>query len=143
MGLPINNPPAATTVALSRVCKPIIQGGRSYSMLAPLAGVAGQDATPYTSDWLPVGAGAFLQLTLSVSRLMGTLSVMLETVGNPETDLPRFCGSFSQSNVVGAVKATMVCDAFVRVVATPGAGVEQLADWMITGDAILSGAPGM
>ncbi len=133
----------ATTVALPRVCKPIIQGGRSYSMLAPLAGVTGQDATPYTSDWLPVGAGAFLQLTLSVSRLAGTLSVVLETVGNPETDPPRFCGAFPQTNVGDTVKATMVCDAFVRVVATPGAGAGQFADWTITGDAILSGAPGM
>jgi hypothetical protein len=112
-------------------------------MLAPLAGVTAQDATPYVSEWLPVGAGAFLQLTLAVTRLNGTLTVTIETVGNPDTDPPRFCGAFPQTNVADTVKTTMVCDAFVRVVATPGAGAGQVADWTITGDAILSGAPGM
>lgn len=143
MSYPVNNPPVATTVALPRVCKPIIQGGKSYSMLAPLAGVTAQREAPYTSDWLPVGAGAFLRLSLSLTRLTGTLSVMVETVGDPDTDPPRFCGAFPQTSVSGTVKATMVCDAFVRVIATPGGGAGQSADWTITGDAILSGAPGM
>jgi hypothetical protein len=143
MSLPINNSAPATTVATPEICRPILQGGKSYAMLAPLAGVTGQDAKPYTSDWLPVGAAAFLQIALSISRLTGTLSVILETVGDPDTDPPRFCGAFPQTNVVGTVKATMMSDAFVRVVATPGAGAGQSADWSITGDAILSGAPGM
>jgi hypothetical protein len=143
MSVVINQNLPATKVADPRVCKPIIQGGRSYCMLAPLAGVTAQRATPYTSEWLPVGAGAFLQLTLSITRLAGTLSVMLETVGDPDKDPPRFCGTFPQANAAGTVKTTMVSDAFVRVVATPGAATDQAADWTITGDAILSGAPGM
>ena len=134
---------AAPTVALPRVCKPIIQGGKSYSMLAPLAGVTAQGATPYVSEWLPIGSGAFLRLALSVTRLTGTLSVMLETVGDPDVDPPGFCGAFLQTGVDGTVNATMTCDAFVRVVATPGTGAGQFADWTLTGEAILSGAPGM
>jgi hypothetical protein len=109
-------------------------------MLAPLAGVTAQGATPYTSDWLPVGAGAFLQLTLKIARLTGTLSVILETVGH-KTDPPRFCCAFTQTNGTGTVSAAVVSDAFVRVVATPGAGVGQVADWTITGQTILSSAP--
>lgn len=139
----ITVPAKAPVVATPQVCKPITKGGRTFSMLVPLAGVTGQDATPYTSEWLPVGAGAVLQLRLDVARVKGTLCVILETLAVPETDAPRFCGSFPQTNVAGSVKATMVCDEFVRVVATPGTGALQSADWAITGDAILSGAPEM
>lgn len=130
-------------VATPRVCKPIPKGGRIFAMLSPLAGVTGQDALPYVSDWLPVGAGAILQLSLTIARVSGTLSVLLETLNVPETDAPRFCGSFAQLGEPGAVKATMVCDAFVRVVATPGTGAGQSADWVITGDAFLPGAQEM
>ncbi len=111
-------------------------------MLAPLAGVFGHDATPYTSEWLPVGAGAYLQLTLTLASLTGTLSVILETLNDPETDAPRFCGAFQQTNVVGLVRATMVSDRFVRVIATPGTGVGQSADWSIRGNAFIPFVPG-
>lgn len=112
-------------------------------MLAPLAGVAGQDTQPYTSEWLPVGPGSYLQLTLTVFKLTGTLSVVLETLNDPVTDAPRFCGNFTQTNVVGSVQAGLLSDRFVRVIATPGAGVNQSADWLVEGNAFLPFAPGV
>ncbi|MEP7122518.1 MAG: hypothetical protein ABJE95_16470 [Byssovorax sp.] len=112
-------------------------------MLAPLAGVVGQDAIPYTSEWLPVGPGSYLQLTLTLTKITGTLSVVLETLNDPATDSPRFCGNFTQTNVVGSVQAGLLSDSFVRVIATPGAGVGQLADWLIEGNAFLPFAPGV
>ena len=130
-------------VALPRVCKPILQGGRSFSMLAPLAGVVGQDATLYVSEWLPVGMGAYLQLTLTLTNITGTLLVFLETVDDPTTDPPRFCGLFTQTNVVGSVTAGMISDRFVRVIAAPGAGIDQIADWLIEGNAFLPFATGV
>ncbi len=133
----------STTVMMPRVCKPLLQGGRYFSMLTPLAGVVGQDAMPYTSEWLPVGAGAYLQLTLTITSLTGTLSVVLETVNDPVADKPRFCGNFTQNNAVGAVQAGMLSDSFVRVVATPGAGLNQAADWSVDGNAFLPFAPGV
>jgi hypothetical protein len=136
-------PPTVPIPVLPRVCKPIHQGGRSFSMLAPLAGVFGQDATPYISEWLPVGPGSYLQLTFTLSSLIGTLSVILETLHDPEADAPRFCGAFLQTNVVGLVRATMVSDTFVRVIATPGAGVKQASDWTIRGNAFLPFVSGM
>ena len=130
-------------VTLPRVCKPILQGGRSFSMLAPLAGVVGQDAIPYTSEWLPMGPGSYLQLMLTVTKLTGTLSVIVETVNDPVMDSPRFCGNFTQTNVVGSVQAGMLSDSFVRIIATPGAGPNQIADWLIEGNAFLPFAPGV
>ena len=112
-------------------------------MLAPLAGVVGQDATLYVSEWLPVGMGAYLQLTLMLTNITGTLLVFLETVDDPTTDPPRFCGSFTQTNVVGLVKAGMTSDRFVRVIAAPGAGINQIADWLIEGNAFLPFAAGV
>jgi hypothetical protein len=122
---------------IPRVCKPTTVGGRSVSMLAPLAGVAAQDATPYVSEWLPVGPGAFLQLALNLEKLVGTLSIILETVGDPAKEKPRFCGSFAQTNTPGEVHANMMSDAYVRVVATPGTGPDQAAHWSITGNAFV------
>jgi len=142
MSLPVNPVAGAQgpTVARPRLCKPSFQASKTYSRLAPLAGVTAQGATPYTSEWLQVAAGSFLQLTLSITRLTGTLSVMLETADSP-TDVPRFCGAFPQTTGVSKVKTTVTCDAFVRVIATPGAGAGQVADWTISGQAVLSNAP--
>lgn len=131
------------TVVMPRVCKPILQGGRSFSMLAPLAGVDAQDTVPYASEWLPVGPGAYLQLTLTLTNITGTLLVHVETLNDPSTDKPRFCGSFVQTNAIGSATAGMVSDSFVRVVATPGAGVNQTADWTVDGNAFLPFAPGV
>ena len=130
-------------IALPRVCKPLLKGGRYFSMLTPLAGVVAQDTKPYTSEWLPVGPGAYLQLTLTVKNITGTLLVIVETLNDPATDTPRYCGNFAQTNVVGSVNAGMVSDSFVRVTATPGAGVNQTADWLVEGDAFLPFAPGV
>ena len=112
-------------------------------MLAPLAGVLGQDATLYTSEWLPVGVGSYLQLTLTLTNITGTLLVLVETVDDPATDPPRFCGFFTQTNAVGSVKTGMISDRFVRVIAAPGVGVNQIADWSIEGNAFLPFAPGV
>jgi hypothetical protein len=141
MSLSVNSVAPGPKVARPRLCKPSSQGSKTSSRLAPLAGVTAQGATPYTSEWLQVTAGAFLQLTLSITRLTGTLSVMLETVDSPKTDVPRFCGAFPQTTGVSKVKTTVTCDSFVRVIATPGAGAGQVADWTISGQAVLSSAP--
>jgi hypothetical protein len=111
-------------------------------MLAPLAGFVAQDATPYVSEWLPVGPGSYLQLTLTVTAINGALLVFLETLNDPDTDLPRFCGNFTQTNAVGSVKVSMLGDRFVRVIAMPGVGVKQTADWMVEGNAFVPFAPG-
>ena len=105
-------------------------------MLTPLAGVTQQDATPYVSAWLPVGAGAFLQLTLKIAKITGALLVYVETVNDPK-DEPRLCGGFKQTNAVGSVHTSMVADRYVRVIAVAGAGAGQSADWTISGDAFV------
>lgn len=125
------------TVITPHICKPITKGRRAFSMLAPLAGMSGQDTTPYVSEWLAVEPGAYMQLNLSVSKLTGVLLVLLETCRNPETDQMRFLGCFSVMNQPGVTQTGLVSDSFVRVIAMPGGGANQSADWIITGEAFV------
>jgi hypothetical protein len=137
-------PSAANQVVDPVVCKPIVKGQQNLSMLAPLAGVTRQDATPYVSEWLFIGAGSALQLRLTLANPIGTIVVFLETVekvGNP----PRFLGVFpqipGQEGTVELVGPMPVCDDYVRVIATPGKGNGQTCDWTVTGQAIVPFAP--
>jgi len=126
------------------VCKPIVRGQQNISMLAPLAGVTFQDNTPYTSPWVFVGAGSSMQVSLVITKLVGTFLVLLETVGTVGNE-PRFLCVFSQTpGQTGPVEifgALPVCDDYVRVVATPGASTDQRCDWIIAGQAIVPFAP--
>lgn len=130
----------ANQVVKPVVCKPIVKGQRNISMLAPLAGVIGQDTTPYASEWLFIGAGSVLQVCLNLANFVGTLCVLLETVGDVESP-PRFLGSFQQTpGVAGSIELVgpaPVCEDYVRVIATPGKGAGQTCDWTITGQAIV------
>jgi hypothetical protein len=126
------------------VCKPIVKGQQNIRMLEPLAGVIRQDNTPYVGDWLFIGAGSALQVSLHLANFVGTFFVFLETVGkvgNP----PRYLAFFEQTpGVAGSVELygpMPVCDDYVRVIATPGTGVGQTCDWTITGQAIVPYAP--
>jgi hypothetical protein len=126
------------------VCKPIIKGQQNISMLEPLAGVIGQDKTPYFSDWLFIGAGSALQVSLHIAKLVGTFYVFLETVGTVG-NAPRFLGWFLQTpGVAGSIELygpMPVCDEYVRVIASPGTGPGQTCDWTITGQALVPFAP--
>lgn len=126
------------------ICKPIVKGQQNISMLEPLAGVTGQNNVPYVSEWLFLGVGSALQVSLHLANFVGTFLVLLETVGkvgNP----PRFLGVFVQTpGVAGTVEIVgppPVCDDYVRVLAVPGTGVGQTCDWKITGQAIVPFAP--
>jgi hypothetical protein len=126
------------------VCKPIAKDDRNISMLAPLAGVIGQDTKPYASEWLFIGAGSVLQVRLHLANFVGTLCVLLETVGEVRSP-PRFLAAFRQTpGVAGSVELVgpaPVCEDYVRVIATPGKGAGQTCDWTITGQALVPFAP--
>ena len=125
------------------VCNPIVKGQQNIRMLAPLAGVIGQDSKPYVSPWLFIGAGSAMQVCLNLSNFVGTFAVILETVGDV-TRPARFLGSFKQSPIGGIfelIGPMPVCDDYVRVIATPGNGAGQMCDWTITGQAIVPYAP--
>ena len=127
---------------------------QAAAQLAPLAQVTGQDNTPYTSPWVQVPPGSFLQVQLHITNKVGNLVVHVETcsrctlVGgvNVNVDPPRVIGSFPQ--VAGKIVAPSACrqhlrgvplaDNYIRVVATPGQGAGQTADWAVTGQAIAS-----
>jgi len=137
-------PNALNDVVKPIVCKPIVKGQQNFSMLAPLAGVMRQDTTPYVSEWVFIGAGSTLQIVLNLEHFVGTLAVVLETVGDPLSS-PRFLASFLQipgvDGRVELVDPPPVCDDFVRVIATPGLGSGQNCDWTITGQALVPFAP--
>src|SRR5262249_14789462 len=122
----------------------IVKGQRNFSMLAPLAGVIGQDTKPYMSEWQFIGAGSALQVRLNIANFVGTLIVILETVGDVARPA-RFLGSFQQmpwvEGIVELVGPAPVCDDYVRVIATPGKSSGQKCDWTITGQAIVPFAP--
>jgi hypothetical protein len=126
------------------VCKPIVKGQQNISMLAPLAGVTHQDKTPYVSDWMFIGAGSALQISLNLANFVGTIFVYLETVGSVG-NTPRFLGYFLQlpgyTGTVEIIGPLPVCDDFVRVIAAPGVGAGQTCDWTITGQAFVPFAP--
>jgi hypothetical protein len=126
------------------VCKPIVKGQQNISMLEPLAGVIGQNHIPYVSDWLFIGAGSALQVSLHLAHFVGTFYVFLETVGKVG-NTPRFLGWFIQTpGVAGSVELygpMPVCDDYVRVIASPGTGAGQTCDWSITGQAHVPFAP--
>jgi hypothetical protein len=127
----------AGTPLTAGVCNIIIKSQQAAAALAPLAGVTAQDATPYTSAWMPVPAACCLQLALNLVSLVGNIGFVLETVAN-QTDPPRFLQSCLQPGAAPATVNFMTgpTDNFVRVIATPGTGGGQLATWSITGKAI-------
>jgi hypothetical protein len=126
------------------VCKPIVKGQQNISMLEPLAGVIGQNHIPYVSDWLFIGPGSALQVSLHLANFVGTFFVFLETVSKVG-NTPRYLSFFQQMpGVDGSVELwgpMPVCDDYVRVIATPGTGVGQTCDWTITGQAHVPFAP--
>jgi hypothetical protein len=46
---------------------------QAAAQLAPLARVAGQDNTPYTSPWVQVPPGSFLEVQLGITHKVGNL----------------------------------------------------------------------
>ena len=126
------------------VCKPIVKGQQNISMLEPLAGVISQNSTPYVSDWLFIGAGSALQVSLHLANFVGTFFVSLETVGKVGRP-PRYLSFFPQMpGGAGSIELygpMPVCDDYVRVIATPGTGSGQTCDWTITGQALVPFAP--
>jgi hypothetical protein len=120
--------------------------------LAPLAQVAGQDSTPYSSAWVQVPPGSFLQVHLHITNKVGNLVVHVETCTRCEVvggvhvnvDPPRVVGVFAQvsgtilpaSPSVEPLRGVPLADNYIRVVATPGQGAGQTCDWAVTGQAI-------
>jgi hypothetical protein len=125
---------------------------QAAAQLAPLAQVAGQDNTPYTSPWVQVPPGSFLEVQLSITHKVGNLVVHVETCthcnlvegAHVNVDPPRVVGSFAQvpgtilpaSPSVQPLRGIPLADNYLRVVATPGQGAGQTADWAVNGQAI-------
>ena len=128
------------------VCPQVIQKGQAFVPLQPLCGANLQTTGVQTSRWIALPAGSYLQLTLTVAALVGTLAVYLETCNQVDrsgaaVDSPRFLGAFKQTPGAAMPSAVQMegegrCDNFVRVIARPGAGPGQTATWSITGRAI-------
>ena len=85
-----------------------------------------------------------MQIRLNLANFFGTISVILETVGDVARP-PRFLAAFQQTpwveGIVELVGPVPVCDDYVRVIATPGKGAGQRCEWTITGQAIVPFAP--
>jgi hypothetical protein len=125
---------------------------QAAAQLAPLAQVTGQDSTPYTSPWVQVPPGSFLDVRLCITNKVGNFAARVETcthcnlVGgvNVNVDPPRVVGVFPQvpgvilpaSPSVQPLHGVPLADNYIRVVATPGQGAGQTCDWAVTGQAI-------
>jgi hypothetical protein len=114
--------------------------------LAPLFGCTTQTTDPQVSPWVPVPAGASLQLALVITALVGTLNVFVETCNQINgagvaVDPPRQIGYFRQTPGA-ALPSTMPmsggqpCDNYIRVSSTPGQGGGQTASWTVAGNVI-------
>lgn len=126
------NAPSSNIIVPPVVTKPIVKGHECFQVLGPLAGVTNQDATPFVGPWQRVRPGAALQLRLAITALTGTLLVHLETVADVKQP-PRMLDAFEATNAIGTADLLAVSDAFVRVVATPGADAGQTASWTVSG----------
>ena len=147
----VTQPAVSGIVVRASGASPVRQAA---AQLAPLAQVTGQDNTPYASPWVQVPPGSFLQVQLHITNKVGNLVVHVETctrcnlVGgvNVNVDPPRVVGSFAQvpgtilpaSPCVQPLRGIPLADNYIRVVATPGQGAGQTADWAVTGRAIAS-----
>jgi len=125
---------------------------QAAAQLAPLAQVTGQDSTPYTSPWVQVPPGSFLDVRLCITNKVGNFVARVETcnqcnlVGgvNVNVDAPRVVGIFPQvagpilpaAPNVQSLRGVPLADNYIRVVATPGQGAGQTCDWSVTGKAI-------
>src|SRR5262249_25099832 len=115
-----------------------------------LAGMTGQDVTPYTSPWVKVHPGGYLDAKLTITKRVGTFFAYVETCHEVDlsgatpvaVDAPRVIGGFPQ--VVGPIIAPNVqpfrgialVDNWIHVVATPGQGSGQTCDWTVSGEII-------
>jgi hypothetical protein len=125
---------------------------QAAAQLVPLAQVTGQDSTPYTSPWVQVPPGSFLDVHLCITNKVGNFVAHVETcsrcnvVGgvHANVDPPRVVGVFAQvagtivpaSPSVQSLHGVPLADNYIRVVATPGQGAGQTCDWAVTGQAI-------
>jgi hypothetical protein len=114
----------------------------------PLFACTAQTTEVEQSKWIQVPGGSYLQLTLAITALIGTLSVIVETCNsvNPTTntnnDAPRFLGAFKQTpgaTLPSSVQMTSerVSDNFIRITAVPGQGADQTATYTVSGQAVL------
>ena len=153
----------ANTVTQPVVAQPAVSGivvrasgaspvRQAVAQLAPLAQVTGQDSNPYTSPWVQVPPGSFLDVRLSITKKVGNFVAHVETCHecklvegvNVNVDAPRVVGSFAQvagtivpaSPSVQPLQGVPVVDNYIRVVATPSQGAGQTCDWAVTGQVI-------
>ncbi len=128
----------------------VVRSRRAAHALAPLAGMNGQDSTPYTSPWVQVPAGGYLAVQLVITNKVGSFCAHVETCHRADLfdgipvaiDAPRVIGSFAQ--VAGPItspnaqplRGTALADNWIRVVATPGQGAGQTCDWTVEGEII-------
>jgi len=130
----------------------VVRNRQAAQSLAPLAGMLGQDVTPYTSPWVRVPQGSYLAARLRITNKLGNFCAHVETCnevaltgGLPvAVDAPRIVGSFAQvagpitSPNVQPLRGVALVDHWVRVVATPGQAPGQTCDWAVTGEIIAS-----
>jgi hypothetical protein len=96
---------------------------QAVAQLAPLAQVTGQESTPYTSPWVQVPPGSFLDVHLSITKKVGNFVAHVETCSRcnlvegvlVNVDPPRVVGSFAQ------VAGTIVPEAPVPALGAPPA----------------------
>jgi hypothetical protein len=128
----------------------VIQSNRAIQSLAPLAGMTGQDITPYTSAWVRVHPGGYLAAKLTITKKVGSFFAYVETCHKVDfsgpipvaVDAPRLIGGFPQiagpitSPSVQPFRGLALADEWIRVVATPGQGLGQTCDWTVSGEII-------
>ena len=125
--------------------RPVVKAGEAALQGAPFDGVTAQDTTVYTGRWIPVRAGGALEAKVSVTSLVGTLFVHVETCTTPGSDPPRVLGAFpapaaASPAVWGSAPLPTTfppCDAYIRFVGTPGQGGGQAATWTVSGRVIV------
>lgn len=127
-----------------------------YLQFQPLAGMTGQDTTPYTTAFIKLSPGMLLELTLTVTSLLpggtvgGTLDIEIQDIANPADPLEQWKPLDQQffqpaSNPAPSVgtpvtsKIVAPTRGYVRIVATPGKAAGQSATWQITGRGYTAG----
>jgi len=121
----------SNTVAKPVVTQPAVSGfvvrasgvspvRQALAQLAPLAQVTGQGVAPYTSPWVQVPPGSFLDVRLRITNKVGTFVARVETCSrckivegiNVHVDPPRVIGSFAQ--VPGTILPASPCVQHLR-----------------------------
>jgi hypothetical protein len=126
----------------------------SYVTFQPLAGFPAatpQDSTPYSSNWIQCAPGMTLELTLTVTSLVGTLDIEIQDMADPNDaneDAALLTQQFASVSNLPAptalapfvTKIVAPTKGYLRVVATPGkANGGQTAAWAITGQGFTPG----